>query len=66
MHKTKGSEVKHINGNYYLYKVSSRWKKEKRQSEKIIGKLKDRITAEGLCIQSSELVKILAKFASVK
>lgn len=65
-HKIKGSEVKHINGNYYLYKVSSRWNKEKKRSEKISGKLIGRITTEGLCSRSSEVAQILAKSISVK
>lgn len=40
--------------------------RKKKRSEKISGKLIGRITAEGLCIRSSELVEILAKSVSVK
>lgn len=65
-HKIKGSEIKFINGNYYLYKVSSRWNKEKKRAEKISGEFIGRITPEGLLTRSTGTPQILAKSVSVK
>lgn len=64
--KIKGSEIKYINGNYYLYYVSSRWNKEKKRLEKVSGKLIGRITPEGLLSRTSAATQIEAKSVSVK
>lgn len=64
--KIKGSEIKYINGNYYLYYVSSRWNKEKKRSEKVSGKLIGRITPEGMHSRTSAATQIEAKSVSVK
>jgi len=45
--KRKGTELRLINGKYYLYEVSSRWNPEKRRAQKITGKLLGKITPEG-------------------
>ena len=43
-HRTKGTELRFINGKYYLYEVSSKWNAIKKRSQKITGKLLGRIT----------------------
>lgn len=43
-HRTKGTELRFINGKYYLYEVSSKWNADKKRSQKITGKLLGRIT----------------------
>ncbi len=47
-HKVKGTEIRHFNGRFYLYKVSSFWDKEKKKSRKKTECLLGRITQEGL------------------
>jgi len=47
-HKVKGTEIRHFNGRYYLYKISSFWDKEKKKSRKKTDCLLGRITEEGL------------------
>lgn len=47
-HKRKGTELRCIYGNYYLYEVTSKWSPEKKRPVKITGKLLGKITeAEG-------------------
>ncbi len=46
--KAKGTELRHIGKNYYLYKISHKWDKEKKQSKKITGEYLGRITEEGI------------------
>jgi len=46
-HKRKGTELRFINGNYYLYEVSSKWNPEKKRPQKITGKLLGRVTPQG-------------------
>ena len=45
-YKRKGTELRFINGRYYLYEVASRWNPEKKRAQKITGKLLGRITEE--------------------
>lgn len=47
-HKEKGTEVRHINGRYYLYKISSVWDPGKKRARKITGKFLGRIMPEGV------------------
>jgi hypothetical protein len=53
-HKVKGTELRQIGKNYYLYKISHKWDKEKKQSKKITGEYLGRITEEGIFKQSNE------------
>jgi transposase len=46
--RTKGTELRHINGRFYLYQVSSRWNKEKKRSQKITGPCLGTVTPDGL------------------
>jgi len=53
-HKRKGTELRLINGRYYLYEVSSKWNPEKKRAQKITGKLLGRITKEDGFIESEK------------
>jgi transposase len=61
-HKKPGTELRLMNGRYYLYEVSSKWNKEKKRAQKITGKILGRITeAKGLVpskASRSELVQL--------
>jgi len=47
-HKTKGTEIRNIKDKYYLYKVSSKWDKNKKRAQKVTGEYLGSITKEGL------------------
>lgn len=47
-HKRAGSEVKSINGHYYLYETSSHWDAEKKRARKRSGKIIGKITPDGI------------------
>lgn len=53
-HKRKRTELRLINGRYYLYEVSSKWDPDKKRSKKITGKLLGRITKEDGFIESEK------------
>jgi hypothetical protein len=42
--KRKGTELRLLNGKYYLYEVTSKWNPQKKRSVKITGKLLGKIT----------------------
>lgn len=44
--KKPGTELRYINGHYYLYEVTSKWDKEKKRPKKISGKILGSITKE--------------------
>ena len=46
-HKRPKTEVRLLNGTYYLYEVSSKWDPQIKRSRKITGKLLGKITPEG-------------------
>jgi transposase len=46
--KTKGTEIRKIGPNYYLYKIRSQWDKDKKRAQKITEKFLGTITEEGL------------------
>ena len=46
--RTVGTEIKFINKNYYLYKIKSKWSKEKKRAQKVTVKLIGKITPEGI------------------
>lgn len=46
-HKRPGTELKRINGRYYLYAVSSKWDKNLKRTRKISGKLLGSIREDG-------------------
>lgn len=43
-HKQKGTELRLINGHYYLYEVTSVYNKDKKRAQKITGKIIGKIT----------------------
>jgi transposase len=53
-HRQKGTEIRCINGQYYVYQVSSKWNPEKKRAQKITGKLIGKITPEGFVESSKE------------
>lgn len=53
-HKRKGTELRLINGNYYLYEASSKWDPEKKRARKISGKLLGKVTKESGFIESDK------------
>jgi transposase len=56
-HKQKGTELRLINGTYYLYKVTSKWNPEKKRPQKITGKLLGKITPEGFFESDKEKLR---------
>ena len=53
-HKKKGTELRLINGTYYLYKITSKWNPEKKRSQKITLGLLGKITREKGFIESEK------------
>ncbi len=53
-HKRKGTELRYLNGRYYLYQVTSKWDPEKKRSKKITGKLLGKITKEDGFVESEK------------
>jgi hypothetical protein len=52
--KRKGTELRLINGNYYLYEATSKWNPEKKRSVKITGKLLGKITESEGFVESEK------------
>lgn len=50
--KRKGTELRFLNGRYYLYEVTSKWNPQKKRSQKITGKLLGKITEKDGFIES--------------
>lgn len=46
-YKRRGTELRYLNGRYYLYEVTSKWDPKKKRAKKITGRLLGRITPEG-------------------
>ena len=66
--KRKGTELRLINGKYYLYEVTSKWNPEKKRSVKITGKLLGKITeAEGFIeSEKARLRRQQVRFESIQ
>lgn len=47
-HKTKGTAINSANGNFYLYKISSRWNPIKKRPQKVTEAYLGKITPQGL------------------
>lgn len=56
-HRQKGTEIRFIKGQYYVYAVSSKWNPEKKRSQKITGKLIGKITPTGFVESSKEQLR---------
>ena len=52
--KRKKTELRRINGKYYLYEVTSKWNPEKKRSVKITGKLLGKITQTDGFVESDK------------
>ena len=52
--KRKGTELRLLNGKYYLYEVTSKWNPEKKRSVKITGKLLGKITESEGFVESDK------------
>jgi len=52
--KRKGTELRLLNGRYYLYEVTSKWSPEKKRSVKITGKLLGSITEASGFVESEK------------
>lgn len=64
--KEKGTEVRRMGENYYLYKIRSEWDKEKKRPKKITEKYLGKITPEGLVKPKHERRAELAENITVK
>jgi len=53
-YKRKGTELRYINGHYYLYEITSKWNPEKKRSQKITLGLLGKITKEDGFIESEK------------
>ena len=58
-HKVKGTEIRSIQGRYYLYQVKSYWDKESKRSKKVTEAFLGRITEYGL-IKGKKSKKIVS------
>jgi transposase len=54
-HKKKGTELRLINGTYYLYEITSKWNPEKKRSQKITLGLLGKITESEGFVESEKL-----------
>ena len=52
--KRKGTELRFLNGRYYLYEVTSKWNREKKRSVKITGKMLGCITESEGFVESEK------------
>ncbi len=64
--KTKGTEIRNIGSNYYLYKIRSEWDKDKKRAKKITEKYLGKITQEGLIKPKHERLIQVQKNICVK
>ncbi|MEM3265676.1 MAG: transposase [Thermoplasmata archaeon] len=61
--KTKGSQIRVKNNNYYLYKVHSVWNKEKKRAQLITDKYIGKITPDGIIVPKHE--RVIEQFKQV-
>ena len=52
--KRKGTELRYLNGTYYLYEATSKWNPDKKRSMKITGKLLGKITQSDGFVESDK------------
>ncbi len=62
-HKRPKTEIRFINGHYYLYEITSKWNPEKKRSQKITGKLLGKITQEGFIESDKNKLRQMTKQA---
>lgn len=64
-HRQKGTELRFINGRYYLYAVASKWDPELKRSKKITGSILGKITEENGFVES-EITKLRKREQVIK
>ena len=64
--KRKGTEIRLLNGRYYLYEISSAWDPEKGRAKKITGRFLGRITENGMVRPKHERFRESLKNVAVK
>lgn len=62
-YQTKGTQIVKIKNNYYLYKIGSKWDKEKGRARKITEKYLGKVTQEGIIKPKHE--RILSELNNV-
>lgn len=62
--RLKNTEIKKIGNQYYLQKVSSKWDKEKKRSQKVSGEYLGVLTPEGLIPAKKRKVSVDVKYYS--
>lgn len=55
-HQTVGTQIVKIRENYYIYKISSRWDKNKKRARKVTEKYLGKVTQEGIIKPKHERV----------
>lgn len=65
-HKSKGREIKKIQGKYYLYEVSSYYDKTKKRTIKKSGSFLGRITENGFAPKGTAAASVVPRKVSVK
>jgi len=65
-HKTKGTEIRKIGNNYYLYKISSKWDSKHKRTKKITEEYLGAIKPEGLIKPKKKRVLESLKSITVK
>jgi len=60
-HKKKGTELRLINGTYYLYEITSKWNPEKKRAQKVTLGLLGKITQENGFVESEKRKLKIAK-----
>ncbi|MDI6737990.1 MAG: hypothetical protein QME12_05765, partial [Nanoarchaeota archaeon] len=65
-YQTEGTQVVKIGENYYLYKITSKWDKDKKRARKITEKYLGKVTAQGIIKPKHERVLSEIKTISIK
>lgn len=65
-HKKPGTEIRLINGHYYLYSITSKWNPKKKRSEKVTLGILGKITKEGFVESQKRLLERKAKIDEQK
>ena len=60
-YKTKGTEIRYINGHYYLYKITSKWDPKKKRPVKVTLGLLGKITEQGFVESEKRILERNAK-----
>ena len=64
-YKEKGTELRYLNGNYYLYRITSKWDKEKNRARKITQEMIGKITEKNGLILKGQNVNQVSSIPSI-